>query len=313
MRRAGLLGLLVLAAACGHTAGAGHAGQRAGRVRADVDTRTATTTAIPPTARAAGRRASVYRADGGLDAPHPCLLGRPRWWSAPAGDTLRWIVREGYALEHSARDKLALFVCTTVTRADLDGPAVREERFAPDPALPPAERAELSDYRGSGYSRGHQAPAGDQGLDQARLDETFYLSNMTPQRQRFNGGVWAELERRVRGWARRYGTIGVITGPVFHDPDEEDPARADGVVPVETIGAGRVAVPTHYFKVVVATVDGQRRALAFLLPHVDTPAILADAAVAIDTIEAKTGLDLLPELTPREATALESTAAALWP
>jgi endonuclease G len=254
----------------------------------------------------------VYRADGASDGPHPCPLGRPRWWAPPAGG-LRWIVRAGYALEHSARDKIALFVCTTVTRDDLDGPAVREERFAPDPALPPGERAELSDYRGSGYSRGHQAPAGDQGLDQARLDETFYLSNMTPQRQRFNGGVWAELERRVRAWTRRYGVVGVITGPVFHDPAEEAPATADGLVPLEAVGSGRVSVPTHYFKVVVATIDGQRRALAFLLPHVDAPQSVADGVVSIDAIEARTGLDLLPELTPREATQLEATPAALWP
>ena len=311
MRRAALLGCLVWVAACGHARGAPterHA------PRAALEARTSTSVAswsasAPPRA---GQRASVYRADGASDGPHPCPLGRPRWWAAPAG-ALRWIVRAGYALEHSARDKIALFVCTTVTRDDLDGPAVREERFAPDPALPPTERAELSDYRGSGYSRGHQAPAGDQGLDQARLDETFYLSNMTPQRQRFNAGVWAELERRVRGWTRRYGVVGVITGPVFHDPAEEDPATADGLVPLESVGSGRVSVPTHYFKVVVATIDGQRRALAFLLPHVETPLTLADGVVSIDAVEARTGLDLLPELTPREATQLEATPAALWP
>lgn len=313
MSRAAVLALLVLAAlgGCRH-ADAVVTSAASTRPRAALVTATAT-----PTPSAAGlvvgRRTSVFRADGGHDTPHPCPLGRPRWWSAPAGDTLRWIVRAGYALEHSARDKIALFVCTTVARADLDGPATREERFAPDPALPPGERAELSDYRGSGYSRGHQAPAGDQGLDQARLDETFYLSNMTPQRQRFNAGVWAELERRVRGWARRYGAVGVVTGPVFHDPAEEAPATADGVVVHEVVGVGHVSVPTHYFKVVVAIVDGEPRVQAFLLPHVDTPLTLGDALVSVDAIEARTGLDLLPELTPSEARRLEAEPPSPWP
>lgn len=326
MRAHLLLCALALAAGCGHAARPPTA-HPAGtdEVRASAPTRSAPAAEpdpdrIPVVVAGVRRRASLFRLEHltadqrRLTALH-CPLGRPRWWAPVAPPAaLQLLARDGYVLEHSAEDKVALFVCAHVDPADLGGGVDRKERFAPDPQLAPGRRAELEDYKGSGYSRGHQAPSADQTRSRERNDATFYLSNMTPQLQALNGGPWAQLEKRVRSWAQRFGGAWVVTGPLFHDPAEEDPATADGVVEHPVIGAGQVSVPTHYFKVVVARIDGHLHALAFVFPNATPPKGMAldEAQVTIDWIEARSGLDLLPELGAAEEAQLEGSAEALW-
>ena len=123
-----------------------------------------------------------------------CPLGVPQKDPGFAFPPTAFVIRDGYVLEHSSVDKIALWVCEHVTLAEITSkPGVkRRDKFAPDPQLDPQERAELADYRRSGFDRGHQAPAGDQSSSQQLKDETFFLSNMAPQiGSGFNRNVWA--------------------------------------------------------------------------------------------------------------------------
>jgi hypothetical protein len=131
-------------------------------------------------------------------------------------------IREGYVLCQDARLKIPLWVQYELSLNDLDGPAERSDDFRPDTSIPFNARAELSDYRGSGYDRGHMAPAADMNRSRKVMSESFLLSNMSPQiGPGFNRAIWAELEASVRGWVRQRGPLTIITGPIFKPDNDE--------------------------------------------------------------------------------------------
>jgi len=115
-----------------------------------------------------------------------CPFGRPRLDPSFGFGPTRFVIRRGYVLEHSSLDKIPLWVCEGVSKDQLEGSEARTNPFQADPELPAGERAELRDYKNSGYDRGHQAPAGDQTTNLELKRETFYLSNMAPQIPKLN-------------------------------------------------------------------------------------------------------------------------------
>lgn len=247
-----------------------------------------------------------------------CPEGMPA--TAPAAASsfgpFDYVARGGYALQHSARLKIPLWVCERVDAAQLTGPLPRpkNEPFKPEPTIAKNRRAELEDYKKSGYDRGHQAPSADQTVDQTLQNETYYLSNMAPQLPELNREVWRLLEEQIRDWAVARGSAWFITGPLFYDPAEEDPATADGLVEHENIGPGAVAVATHFYKIVVAGTGAQRRAIAFVFEHreYEKPYRFDQQIQSIDWIEERTGLNFMPNLNPADELALEAAPSPLW-
>lgn len=229
----------------------------------------------------------------------------------------RFVCRAGYVLEHSSESRIPLWVCEHSTKDEVSGNAERRDQFKAEPQLNGFPRAELSDYKNSGYARGHMAPAGNQAKEQELKDQTFFLSNMVPQFQAtFNGGIWAKLEDTVRDWTDDLGETFIITGPLFYDPLEEDPNTADGFVPYETIGENEVAAPTHLYKIVVAAKPGGGlQSIAFVMANktgYGTPYRLEPYIVTIDWIEERSGINFLPKLTEAEEQLLETTRSSLW-
>ena len=237
----------------------------------------------------------------------------PQW---PHGPT-DMVIREGYVLEHSAEDKIARWVCEHVTLNEVSGDLPRHEPFGPDPQLQGKPRSELADYKHSGFDRGHAAPAGNQTVSRQLKDETFFLSNMSPQRGPHNQKIWAELEHTTRDWVRT-GVVGsefIITGGFFYDPAEEDSGTADGLIDYLLIGSGAVAVPTHYFKIVLAeTSPDHWRAVAFVQENREypTPYDFHQHIKPIDWIEQRTGIDFLPDLDPALEQQIEAQSGTLF-
>src|SRR5690606_20563634 len=152
---------------------------------------------------------------------------------------LRELCFSSFAILHSGEAKTPVFVAQRLNRQTLQRAESieRKDRFYAEARLPRAERAELSDYRGSGYSRGHMAPAADMSTEEA-MAQSFSLANMVPQVQGHNGGAWATVEEDTRRYVMRArGDVYVFTGPVYQGH-------------TVTIGDGRVAVPSHLYKVV---------------------------------------------------------------
>lgn len=157
----------------------------------------------------------------------------------PAAPKLRELCFNDFAVLHSGNTKTPVYVAQRLNRKMLqDGQSIRrKDRFYAEARLPAAERAELDDYKGSGWSRGHMAPAGDMPTEEGKA-QSFSLANMVPQDPKQNGGPWSKIEEDTRKYVMRArGDVYVITGPVFQPG-------------AETIGAGRVAVPSHVFKLV---------------------------------------------------------------
>src|SRR5699024_5936330 len=112
------------------------------------------------------------------------------------------ITHVGYHLRYHETHEQAQWVAYELTASEADGPAGRTNDFREDPSISTGS-ATLSDYRYSGYDRGHLIPAGDGRWSQAAMSATFLLSNMSPQDPSFNRGDWRTLESKVREWAKR--------------------------------------------------------------------------------------------------------------
>lgn len=152
--------------------------------------------------------------------------------------------------------------------------------------------AKSSDYTKSGYDRGHLCPAADMGFNAIAMNESFLMSNITPQAPDFNRGIWKELETNVRNWALKEHRLIVITGPVFKDNKG-------------TIGPDKVVVPGYFFKLVYDA-TGNPKLIAFLIPNQKTGRPLTDFAVPTDKVEELTGFDFFSQLPDDLESKLES-------
>ncbi len=217
-------------------------------------------------------------------------------------------VREAYVLAQDGRLKISLWVQYELSQQDLQGTATRTDNFRADTSIPFGYRSELSDYSSSGFDRGHMAPAGDMKRSEQVMSESFFLSNMVAQvGSGFNRHIWKYLEDAVRGWVEQRGTLTIITGPVF--------AVEGGRVSYQVIGNGHVAVPTHFYKIIVDVNDPDNvQALAFVLPNESlTGHEYSEFLTSIDEIEAATGLDFLSALPVGVQDRVESvTAGSVW-
>lgn len=144
----------------------------------------------------------------------------------------------GFAVMHSGKSHTPLYVAERLNKDMLsDAHKRRSDRFFADVRLPHSERAELEDYKGSGYDRGHMAPAADMSTDES-MAQSFSLANMIPQAPVNNRKAWAGIEKATRKYINRAdGDVFVITGPAFDTQPE-------------TIGGNHVWVPKYLYKLV---------------------------------------------------------------
>jgi len=199
----------------------------------------------------------------------------------PASNTGQVVRHTHYTLSYSEDHEQAEWVAYELTEQSLKVPNVpRAKRFNPDPMVE-TRSAHHRDYTGSGFSRGHLAPAGDMAFDKEAMQESFYMSNMSPQKSGMNGGIWNELEETVRDWAYHNDQIYVVTGPVLTN---------DHII--KTIGkTSKVAVSDLFYKVILDYKKPEVKAIGFLIPNEVSDKPLTDYVVSVDSVEAVTGID----------------------
>jgi endonuclease G len=237
-----------------------------------------------------------------------CFQGMPQKTSTQLGPT-EFIFRRGYVLEHSSQDKIPLWVCEHVTADQLGTATDRSDKFKTDPDLK-GPHSTPADYAHSGYDQGHQAPAANQGKDQQLQNETFFMSNMAPQIPKMNRNAWKALETLTRQWVTTYTEAYEFTGPIFYDPQ-----ATNGTIQYPTIGRDAVAVPTHFYKIIIVKDGAHWKSIAFVMPNISTyksPYHLEQYIQSISWIEQHTGLNFMPTLTTQQAQALEALPSPMW-
>ena len=203
----------------------------------------------------------------------------------PTSTTGEVIYHDFYTLSYDETHEQAEWVAYELTRSRLNQDWVeRSNDFRTDPQVRRGS-AQWDDYLHSGYDRGHLVPAADMAFNQTAMSETFYMSNISPQNRKFNGGIWRELEELTRDWAKQFGKLYVVSGPVLGENDKKRIGKSN-----------RVTVPSSYYKVLLDLSERDPKAIAFLLPNKASDQPVTDYAVPVDAVEAITGIDFFPEL-----------------
>jgi endonuclease G, mitochondrial len=125
-------------------------------------------------------------------------------------------------------------------------------------------------------------PASDMGYSESAMDETFLMSNISPQVRNFNGGIWRELEENIKDWAKKYQKVYVVTGPILKNG-------------LKRIGRyNKVAVPEAYYKVLLSGALNQ--SIAYVIPNQVSDQRIEAYACSIDEVEKQTNLDFFSHL-----------------
>jgi endonuclease G len=193
------------------------------------------------------------------------------------------ILHTGFSLVYSEEHEQPRWVAYELTRDEVYGVYERADNFRADPSIKSGS-ATLADYRGSGYDRGHLAPAGDLSWSEESLSDSFYMSNMSPQDPSFNRGIWAKLEAVVRNMAATEGAVYVVTGPILTDG------------PYDSIGKNEVSIPNDFFKVVLDYRDEESKAIGFILPNKGSKEDLSTFATSVSRVGEVSEIEFFPLL-----------------
>jgi endonuclease G len=197
-----------------------------------------------------------------------------------SGDVV--INHTGYSLLYNEDHEQASWVAYELTKEETNNIFERTDKFLVDPLVKPGTATD-ADYSGSGYDRGHLAPAADMGWSEATEAESFYYSNMSPQEPGFNRGVWKKLEDLVRTWAVENNSIYIATGPILKHG-------------LNSIGPNKVSIPKYFYKVILDYTDPDIKAIGFLIPNSSQSVSLQNFVVSIDSIESFSEIDFFPKL-----------------
>lgn len=193
------------------------------------------------------------------------------------------VAHQFYTLRYNETHEQAEWVAYTLQAKHLKGNHPRGDHFKVDPAVP-TETAKPTDYAKSGYDRGHLAPAADFSYSAKAIDESFYMSNMSPQLPAFNRGMWKGLENKVRDWAIKKKELYIVSGPILKTH-------------LRKIGQeNRISIPKQFYKIVVNLDPKHPHAIAFLMPNEMCEGFYDDYRVSIDAIEALTQIDFFHKL-----------------
>lgn len=200
----------------------------------------------------------------------------------------------GFTVNYNPDQLIPNWVAYELTAEELDGEVPRAKGFSMDLNYK-GRQAMREDYSNTGWDKGHMAPSADMKWSQSAMTESFYLTNICPQNPDLNGRDWHILENRVRDWARLYGRVWVVCGPLVQDNR------------YGAIGERQVTVPDGFFKAILRQEsDGAFRAIAFIFENSSARQPLKDAVITVYDLESLTGYDFFPYLNDSIEEAIES-------
>ena len=231
-----------------------------------------------------GKRGEAkYKVSSGLEVPGK-LTDRPE----------QILKRVAYTASYNSDLRIPNWVAWQLTGAHTEGKNTRAGvKFQEDTDVP-LPRAVDFDYVRSGYDRGHLCPSADNRWDATAQEQSFLLTNVCPQDHNLNVGDWHELENLCRKWAKTYGSIYIVAGPVLLKGKHK------------AIGKNKVTVPEAFFKVVLC-MEGEPKAIGFIYRNESGNRPKSYYVNTIDDVERITGIDFFPALPDNVEKAVEAT------
>ena len=227
---------------------------------------------------------------------------------APLKDRPEQILkRKGYTVSYNSETKNPNWVAWHLTKSHTYGSFQRrEEVFSEDESVK-APRATNNDYFNSRYDRGHMCPAGDNKWDKEAMTQSFLFTNICPQNHGLNKYEWNDLEIQCRDWAREYGAVDIVCGPLYSSKGGRYKVGSSREPQQKTIGRNKVWVPDAFFKVVLCR-QGRPKAIGFVYRNEGVKQLKTEAVRTVDEIEALTGIDFFPALDDDMENRIEASA-----
>lgn len=227
---------------------------------------------------------------------------------APLKDRPEQILkRKGYTVSYNSETKNPNWVAWHLTKSHTYGSFQRrEEVFSEDESVK-APRATNNDYFNSRYDRGHMCPAGDNKWDKEAMTQSFLFTNICPQNHGLNKYEWNDLEIQCRDWAREYGAVDIVCGPLYSSKGGRYKVGSSHDSQQKTIGRNKVWVPDAFFKVVLCR-QGRPKAIGFVYRNEGVKQLKTEAVRTVDEIEALTGIDFFPALDDDMENRIEASA-----
>ncbi len=190
--------------------------------------------------------------------------------------------RKGYTLLYNPSFLTPIWVSWHLTAEHADGEWIRDNNYYEDEEVP-LPRASNDDYKGSGWTRGHMCPAGDNKWDEVSMRESNLLTNICPQHASLNSGLWNAIERNCRKWAIEYSDLYIVCGPVLLNREHE------------TIGKNKIVVPEAFFKVILC-LNPTPKAIGYIVRNTEGTKKRDQYVNTVDEVERITGIDFFPAL-----------------
>lgn len=209
---------------------------------------------------------------------------------------LKTLTRKGYVCAYCPVTRQPYWVAWRLTAEHTKGNARRDGlEFTEDTSVD-SPRADTYDYIQSGYDRGHMCPAADNKWSSKAMEESFLMTNICPQHPELNRGDWNDIEQQCRIWARRYGKVYIVCGPIFLRGNHRK------------IGKHRIPVPDAFFKVILRTTPAVR-GIGFICRNTGGHRRKDFYVNSIKEVERITGINFFPQLSDREAAAAKGNSS----
>lgn len=192
------------------------------------------------------------------------------------------IKRKGYIVSYNKSTLIPNWVGWNLTCNHTDGEYPRDNNYYEDEGVP-SPRATNEDYIGSGWSRGHMCPAGDNKWDREAMMESNLLTNICPQDRSLNSGLWNKIEQDCRKWAKKYGEVYIVCGPILFNKEHQ------------TIGKNKIVVPEAFYKVVLR-MKPKPKAIGFVVRNNNGAKKRDQYINSVDEVERITGIDFYAAL-----------------
>ena len=195
----------------------------------------------------------------------------------------RWSCYQLYADNYKTGTQVTRYYATN------DGSLSSQCQYPNDPDLPTQYQLTKDPYKGSGYDHGHICPSADRQRSTEANYQTFYITNMQPQNNPFNAGIWADMESQVRTWANSFDVLYVCKGGTIDNPNY--------IIKYLGSGSNKIPVPKYFFMAVLGKKDNNFKATGFWIAQDSYSATtLKSYSCNIRTLENNTGIDFFCNL-----------------